>query len=180
MNRKEAMKTVCQIIEKKKDEIIHILKELVDIPTTLGNEGEAQEYIQKLYSQLGLKTICFEADFKKVSLHKAFNESGCGFEGRPNIIGILEGAPSAKSLILNGHIDVVSPEPINAWDTSPWDGIVIGDKFYGRGAWDMKGGLLANYFALQSLLEAGFKPRGTVMLQSVIEEEAGGGGCTLA
>ena len=44
----------------------------------------------------------------------------------------------------------------------------------------MKGGLIANYFALRSLLEAGLKPKGTVMLHSVIEEELGGGGGTLA
>jgi acetylornithine deacetylase len=99
---------------------------------------------------------------------------------RPNIIGILEGESSAKSLILNGHIDVVSPEPTEAWDFPPWEGKIVGRRLYGRGAGDMKAGLIANYFALKTLLEAGLKPKGTVMLQSVIEEEVLGGGGTLA
>ena len=173
-------KKVCEIIENEREGIVQTLRTLVQIPTLVGKEREGQEYIQGLYSNLGLKVMSFEADYEKVRKHKAFVESGWGFKGRPNIIGSLEGKPSARSLILNGHIDVVSPEPIGEWDFSPWEGKIVEGKLYGRGACDMKGGLIANYFALKSLLEAGLKPEGTVMLQSVIEEEAGGGGGTLA
>jgi len=176
----QARKKVCQLIDNKREEIVQTLSTLVQIPTTTGKEAEGQQYIQGLYSNLGLKVISFEADYEKVSQHKAFEESGWGFKGRPNIIGILEGEPSARSLILNGHIDVVPPEPIGEWDFSPWEGKIVGKKLYGRGAMDMKGGLIANYFALKALLEAGLKPKGKVMLQSVVEEETGGGGGTLA
>ena len=176
----QAREKVCRLIENKKEEIAQILSTLVEIPTPTGKEAEGQKYVQSLYSNLGLKVISFEADQEKISQHKAFVESGWGFKGRPNIIGILEGEPSARSLILNGHIDVVPPEPIEEWDSPPWQAKIVGNKLYGRGACDMKGGLVANYFALKSILEAGIKPKGTVMLQSVIEEETGGGGGTLA
>lgn len=177
---KQAKKRVCSLIETNKEEIIQTLREMVQIPTLTGKEGEGQKYIQGLYSDLGLRVTSFEAKHEKVSQHKAFVESGFEFTGRPNIIGILEGEPSAKSLILNGHVDVVPEGPIGEWDFSPWEGKRVGRKLYGRGALDMKGGLIANYFAIKSILEAGLKPKGTVMLQSVIEEEAGGGGGTLA
>ena len=176
----QARERVCQLIDNKREEIGQTLRTLVQIPTQTGKEGEGQNYIQGLYSNLGLKVISFEADYEKVRQHKAFIESGWAFKGRPNIIGILEGNPSARSLILNGHIDVVPPEPTDEWDSPPWEGKIVGSKLYGRGACDMKGGLIANYFALKSLLEAGLKPKGTVMLHSVIEEETGGGGGTLA
>lgn len=176
----QARKKVCKVIDDEREEIVQTLRTLVQIPTITGKEAEGQKYMQSLYSNLGLKVTLLEANHEKVRQHKAFVESGWEFKGRPNIIGILEGEPSARSLILNGHIDVVPPEPIGEWDFSPWEAKIVGKKLYGRGAMDMKGGLIANYFALKSLLGAGLKPRGKVMLQSVIEEETGGGGGTLA
>ena len=176
----EAKSRVCRIIEEEEEEIVRILRTLVQIPTVVGSEGEGQKYMQELYSALGLKVVTLEAKHEQVSRHKAFSESGLDFMGRPNVMGILEGNPSARSLILNGHIDVVSPEPIREWRYHPWEGTRVGNRLYGRGTLDMKGGLIANTFALKSILKAGLKPEGTVVLQSVIEEEAGGGGGTLA
>ena len=104
----QARERVYRLIENKKEEIVQTLSTLVEIPTPTGKEAEGQKYIHDLYSNLGLKVISFEADYEKVSQHKAFIDSGWGFKGRPNIIGILEGESSARSLILNGHIDAVS------------------------------------------------------------------------
>jgi len=180
MNKNEIRHKICELIDNEREEIIQTLKALVQFPTQTGQETEGQKYMQNLYSNLGLKVMSFEADYEKIHRHKDFVDSGWKFKGRPNIIGILEGKSSARSLILNGHIDVVSPEPISEWDFSPWEGKVVGNRLYGRGACDMKAGLIANYFALKTLLAAGLKPEGTVMLQSVIEEEVLGGGGTLA
>jgi acetylornithine deacetylase len=107
-------------------------------------------------------------------------ESGLPFEGRPNVIGILKGDPDKKSMILNGHVDVVSPEPVDQWQHDPWGAEIEDNRLYGRGAVDMKAGVIANLFALKALKKAGIDPGGDVMLQSVVEEEAGGGGGTLA
>jgi acetylornithine deacetylase len=180
MNQKEMEQKICQLVDGRRDEIIRVLRTLVQFPTPTGQETEGQKYMQSLYSELGLKVTALEADAAKIRRHKAYGDSGFGFKGRPNIIGILEGKPSARSLILNGHMDVVSPEPVAEWQYPPWEGKVAGNKLYGRGAWDMKSGLTANYFALKSVLDAGLKPEGTVMLQSVIEEESLSGGGTLA
>jgi acetylornithine deacetylase len=100
-------------------------------------------------------------------------------------VGTLRGTdPAARSLALNGHVDVVSPEPLETWSHDPWGGEIVGvgsaQRIYGRGALDMKSGTIANLHALKAVLDAGLRPRGTVVLQSVVEEEAGGGAGTLA
>jgi acetylornithine deacetylase len=171
---------VLSAVDSLRDEMIEALIELVRIPSVVGNEGPAQAFMQREYGRLGLSVRTFETDKEKVRNHPAFIDSGLPFEGRHNVIGILKGDPQKKSIILNGHVDVVSPEPVEQWSFDPWGGEVQGDRLYGRGAMDMKAGLVANLFALKALKNAGTKPDGTVILQSVIEEEAGGGGGTLA
>ena len=165
-----------QIIEDQRDEIIQALSGLVQIPSETGQEGEAQKYMQDLYSKLGLKVVAFEPDIDKLKQHKAFRGTEFDYKDRPNVLGIFEGKPSARSIKLNAHVDVVTPEPVKDWDFSPWGGKIEGNRLHGRGACDDKSGLIANYFALESLLKAGVKPEGTVILESVVEEESGGAG----
>lgn len=162
------------------DEMVDALKALVQIPSLVGQEGPAQAFMVDQYERAGLKVHTFETDRQKVARHAAFVNSGFAFKGRPNVIATLPGDARKKSLILNGHIDVVSPEPLESWSFDPWEGCIKGGLLYGRGALDMKAGLIANLFALKALAAVGERPAGTLMLQSVIEEEAGGGGGTLA
>ncbi len=108
------------VINRLRDDMIHTLTELVRIPSVVGNEGEAQAFMRQLYGGLGLELHRVEADKKKLRDHPAYVESGLSFEGRPNIIGLLKGDPQKKSIILNGHVDVVSPEPIDQWQHDPW------------------------------------------------------------
>ena len=167
-------------IGKMKEEMVQSLQELVRIPSVVGFEGKAQTFMEEKYRSLGLKVTRLDPDLKKVKDHPAFIDTGMSYEGRPNIIGLLPGDPASPSIILNGHVDVVSPEPIQAWTHDPWGAEIEGDKMFGRGTGDMKAGLLANFFALKGILKAGVQPKGTVTLQSVIDEEAGGGGGTFA
>ena len=93
------------------------------------------------------------------------------------------GAADGRSLILNGHIDVVSPEPVALWSGEPYDARVDGEWMYGRGAGDMKAGLAAMVGAVRGLQRLGLAPRAKVQLQSVVEEECTGNGalaCVLA
>ena len=81
-----------------------------------------------------------------------------------------------KSLILNGHVDVVPTGSKKLWDDSPWSGKIKDDRIYGRGSCDMKAGLASGILAVQVLKTIGFKPNGNVMIQSVVGEESGGCG----
>jgi len=167
-------------VDGLRDEMVDTLAELVRIPSVVGNEGPAQDFMQRRYQGLGLDVKAFEADRNTVGQHSAYVESGLPFDGRPNVIGLLKGNPAQKSMILNGHVDVVSPEPVDQWRHDPWGAEIEDNRLYGRGAVDMKAGVVANLFALKALKKAGIEPGGDVMLQSVVEEEAGGGGGTLA
>jgi acetylornithine deacetylase len=136
----------------------------------------------QLYESLGLDVIRMVPRKQDLIKHPAYIETGLPYdESRPNIIGILPIEDGGRSLILNGHVDVVSPEPIETWERGgPWSATIEGNRLYGRGAADMKSGLIGNYFALKTVLDLGLEPRGKVTLESVIEEEAGGSGGTLA
>jgi len=169
-------------IDRSRDEVFQMIQKLVQIPSVVGQEGEAQEWMVKLYRSVGLRIDRLIPDKTNLVNHPAYFEIGFPYtESRPNIVGIHPGTDLGKSLILNGHIDVVSPEPVETWNgENPWSGRTEGNRLYGRGAADMKSGLLSNFFALKTVLDLGLKPKGKVLLESVIEEEAGGCGGTLA
>ena len=162
------------------EELIEDVAACVRIPSVVGHEGPVQAFMRGLYARLPLEIDVFEADADAALRHPAFVPAPWGSAGRPNVVGTLRGTdPDARSLALAGHVDVVSPEPVDAWTHDPWgaeitavDGV---RRLYGRGALDMKSGTIAAYHALKAVLDAGLRPRGTVILQSVVEEEAGGG-----
>ncbi|MCF8035033.1 MAG: ArgE/DapE family deacylase [Desulfarculaceae bacterium] len=167
-------------VDELTPDLIRCLQELVRIPSVVGNEARAQDYMNSLYQGMGLEVRTVLPDIEALRGHPAFIDTGASYVGRPNLVATLPGDPDKPSLILNGHIDVVSPEPVEAWSRDPWCGEVEGERLYGRGAGDMKAGLLANHYALAALIKAGLRPAGTVRLMSVIDEEAGGAGGTLA
>ncbi len=172
MARHEFDPKVQKVIESRKNDIARTISELVRIPSRTGEEGEAQIYMRNLYDNLPaeVKYLDTGVTYLKPDAHT----------GRPNVIAVLKGEPPARSLVINGHVDVVPVEPERSWKLSPWSGEIVGDRLYGRGSLDMKAGLVLGYYALKCLLEAGYKPEGTVILESVIEEESQGPCGTLA
>jgi acetylornithine deacetylase len=84
--------------------------------------------------------------------------------------------PQGRSLILQGHVDVVPPGPAPMWTCPPFSAEIRDGWMYGRGAHDMKCGLVANVFALDAIRRAGYEPDADLYLQSVTEEECTGNG----
>jgi acetylornithine deacetylase len=93
---------------------------------------------------------------------------------RVNAIGRLRGTGGAASLLFNGHIDT---NPVTeGWTVDPWGG-KVDDKFiYGIGVSNMKSGDAAYFCALKTLIDAGVKLRGDVILTFVVGELQGGVG----
>lgn len=179
MKQKNLTERLWTAVEELKPLMVQSLQELVRIPSVVGGEAEAQAYLAELYQGLGLAVDWVEPDISLVRDLPGFIDTKASYDNRPNLVATLPGAEGRPSLILNGHVDVVSAEPVDAWTRDPWGGTIEGDRLYGRGAGDMKAGLLANYFAVKAALAAGLRPAGTVRLMSVIDEEAGGAGGTL-
>ena len=86
-----------------------------------------------------------------------------GYGGRPNVVGILPGQGGGHSLILNAHIDVVSPEPRSAWKSDPWNPFEEDGKLVGSGAADDKAGIAVIIMALRCLESLGIKLKGDLI-----------------
>ncbi len=166
-------------IEARQDELICIVADLVRRPSLLGQEADAQAYVAEHMRMSGLDVTSWDLD-EDVKRHSEAGDSGVPFAGRPNVAGRLRGAGNGRSLILNGHIDVVSPEPVSAWIHDPWGAERVGDRLYGRGAFDMKSGVALNVFLPRVIQDLGIPLAGDLIVHSVIEEECTGNGALAA
>jgi acetylornithine deacetylase len=159
-----------------RDEIILFIQTLVQSPSLANDEESVQKIIQIKLENLGLETKKVIVQFESIKNHPAFCDDGFSPDSRVNVIGQWKNGDAAKSLILNGHVDVVPTGPETLWNESPWSGSVRDNRIYGRGSCDMKAGLASGIFAIQVLQAIGFNPKGNVMVQSVVGEESGGCG----
>ena len=164
------------LIKNHHNEIIEFIQSAIRLPSLANNEGPVQELIAKKLSSFDLHVDHVPVHFETIKEHPAFCDDGFSPDSRYNILGNWQNNGNGKSLILNGHVDVVPTGPEENWSESPWSGSVKKNKIYGRGACDMKAGLIAGIYAVKILKESGFKPNGNVQIQSVVGEESGGCG----
>jgi acetylornithine deacetylase len=158
---------------------VEIVAELVRRPSVLGHEAEAQAYVAEHLRGSGMDTEIWDLDDAIKQLPNA-GDSGVPFAGRPNVAGARRGAGGGRSLILNGHIDVVSPEPVADWTHDPWGAEIVGGRMYGRGACDMKSGIALQLFLARLIHDLDIPLAGDLIVQSVIEEECTGNGALAA
>ncbi|MHA1833560.1 MAG: ArgE/DapE family deacylase [Candidatus Baldrarchaeia archaeon] len=176
MNKKEK---VLKEIDENQKEIIKFLQELISFPSVSGNEAEIQNFIAQKLKNMGLKVDVWEPDINELKKHPGYVPIEGNYKNRPNVVGILKGKGNGKSLLFNGHVDVIPPGPLDAWRYNPWSGKIEHGKIYGRGASDMKSGLAAMTMALDAVLKIEAELKGDVILEYVIDEELSGNG-TLA
>ena len=157
-------------------ELIEFARSLVRIPSVSGGEQAAQRAMAAKYESFGLETEIVPSDREEIESHPAFCDDAIPFVDRLNVIGRWRGTGGGRSLLVNGHMDVVPPGDLAKWTRNPWGGEIEGDLMYGRGACDMKSGLASAAFAVRALQSIGVALRGDVLLESVIGEETGGVG----
>jgi acetylornithine deacetylase len=122
----------------------------------VGGEGEVSKFMAEIYRSAGADVDLFAIE-----------------PGRENAVGTIKGTGGGRSLIYNGHVDVVPVGDPGAWTSgSPFSGKLDGDRIWGRGATDMKSGILAQAFAARALHDAGVRLRGDLVLESVVGEES--------
>ena len=158
--------------------ITELLARLVDKDTTLGNEEAGQGVMREALRELGLDPVDVPMDPEALHAHPAASPFDWDVLGKSNVVATWapERRDGGLSLILNGHIDVVSAEPRSQWDRDPFTAHIEADWLYGRGAADMKCGLAAILGAVRGLRELGMHPHAPVHIQSVVEEECTGNG----
>jgi acetylornithine deacetylase len=154
------------------------LQKLVQAASLPDHEQAAQDLVAEKLRSLGLDVDIVPSRFDELREHPAFGDDGFSPDARINVVGRWHGTQTGegRSLILNGHVDVVPAGDLSLWDDSPWGGIIRDGRLYGRGSCDMKAGLCAGIFALEALQRLGFHPARDVLVESVIGEESGGVG----
>jgi acetylornithine deacetylase len=159
------------------DGLVAFAGELISIPSLGGEETPAQERMAAQMRSLGLDVDVWDIDFAALARHPAYTVE----IEREHGVGVVAtmGGGDGRSLILNGHIDVVSAGDSARWTVPPWRGTVRAGRLYGRGSADMKGALACALYAARAIADAGATLAGQLIIESVIGEEDGGCG-TLA
>ena len=145
------------------ERLVRLTQELVRIrsvyePETGGNETEAAEFVAKWLRDSGLEPVVEEAA-----------------PGRPNVIADWSGSAfepgKSRTLMLEGHTDVVTEGDPDSWDIPPFEGRLQDGKIHGRGSVDMKGGVAAAIVALEAVRKVAPDLPGRVRLGIVADEE---------
>ncbi|WP_369745532.1 ArgE/DapE family deacylase [Paenarthrobacter sp. AMU7] len=159
------------------DDQISFTQELVRRPSVRTAESSSQDLLYHAMSARGLDMDRWDLDPEELATHPGAGAVEVSYENVSNVVGTYNPVvETGKSLILNGHVDVVPEGPEDKWERSPWDAAVRDGWLYGRGSGDMKAGLVANIFAFDAVRNAGLLPAGRIHIQSVAEEECTGNG----
>jgi succinyl-diaminopimelate desuccinylase len=156
-------------IEQLQVEMVETLMALIRVPAIGpedGGDGENQK-AQKLTQ------ILQDAGFDKIERYDA-EDLRVSSGKRPNIIAYCRGEIDAKRLWLVTHLDVVPPGEEQLWTVSkPFEPQLKDNRIYGRGAEDNGQSLIATLFAVKAMKRLGLKPKRTVALAFVADEEQG-------
>lgn len=157
----EETKSVLDLIDKQAT--AKLLIDLVNISSPTGEERDIGRYLADRFESVGLKATLQEAD-----------------QDRYNAVGVLEGDGSGLSLMFNGHLDTTftGKEKVGLKGgygllptlSSGSQAVVEGDRIYGLGATNMKGGLAAFTMAAEAIKKAGVRLRGDLVIAGVIGE----------
>jgi acetylornithine deacetylase len=169
-------------IERRADDLIALAGDLVRFDTTAREQGAPARDEAALQEYLGGRLGAFGAE---VDLWEPSPEDVAGtrltppdvdFEGRPQLAARFTGRGGGRSLLLNGHVDVVSGEPRERWTSDPNRPEVRDGRLYGRGSCDMKGGVASMTFAAEVLASLGLRLSGDLVVCTVTDEESTGVG----
>jgi len=144
----------------RKKELIDLTTRLVHIPTENppGNEKPAAQFLKPLLAKMDFKT--------KIVLSS---------KGRWNIVAEKRWGKGGRTLIFNGHLDVVPAGNPSQWKYPPFEGRLFKGRIYGRGASDMKGGIASFIHALLMMDRSKIRlDQGAVVLHLVSDEESHG------
>ena len=173
----QVRKAMDQAVEEMLPVMIEYAKRIVSFETTVGNEAAAQAYVSEVLRKNGFEVDMWTPDAaamqQKYTFFKGSRET---FEGSPNVVGVWKGSGTGRSLMVNGHIDVVPAGELRDWTVDPFEGVVRNNQIVGRGISDMKCTHAVFFFCVEVLKKLGLRLKGDLLFASVIDEETGGAG----
>jgi succinyl-diaminopimelate desuccinylase len=156
-------------IQKQRSKMAQTLMELIRIPAIApenGGEGELKK-AEKLTQTLA------SIGFDKIERHDA-PDARVPSKRRPNIVAYYNGLDSAEKLWIVTHLDIVPPGEESLWTvTKPYEPKIKDERIYGRGSEDNTQSMIASIFAVKALKELGVRPKRTISLAFVADEEQG-------
>ena len=178
---------LCREIERRQGELVELLQSLIRFDTTTHQPGAPpreeralQELLAARLARAGADVRLWEPDCAPLAGHPMVPE-GFSFAGRPQLAARFAGTGRGRTLLLNGHIDVVSVEPRDRWAHDPFAAVVADGRVHGRGSCDMKGGVACMVLAAETLARLGIELEGELIVNTVSEEEStGAGGLAMA
>jgi acetylornithine deacetylase len=176
MAMEEVRSLALRCLAERTEQHVEMLRQLIRVPSPLGQERGAQELMAAWMGRLGLTVDSFDMDAQSLAGVPGYSPVDWSYAGRPNVVGLWKGSGGGRSLILNAHVDTTSAEPIELWEHDPYGGEVVDGRLYGRGAQDDKAGCIEILAVVQALHDAGLRLKGDLILESVIEDECTGNG----
>lgn len=148
-NPDETLDEVLQRIDK--DEVVELTRSLVKIRSdysegTFANHNEIADFLADKLRDLGMDVHVLEPE-----------------PHYPIVIGRLKGSSGKPQLGIMGHYNTVPVGDLDRWTVDPYEGEIRGNKLYGRGSTDQKGGIAAVLVATKAILDAGVPLRGDLV-----------------
>lgn len=173
----ELATTIMKAVDAGFDDQVALTSELIKFPSVRGAEHTAQDFVASAMRERGLAVDRWRIEIDDIRHMPGFSPVHVDYDNAFNVVGTTRAvAAKGRSLILNGHIDVVPVGPLDMWASPPFEPHIEGGWLYGRGGGDMKAGLAACLASLDALARAGYRPAADLHIQSVVEEECTGNG----
>ena len=170
------MARIAAAIDANFDKQVQFLAELVRFPSLRGREAPLQDWFARQMAARGYAVDRYT--LADVPPHpKMAPMVECDPAGSVQVVATYRAKnPTGRSLILQGHIDVVPEGPADMWTHPPYAAVIRDGWMYGRGAHDMKSGVACMVYAMDAIRDAGFEPAADVYVETVTEEESTGNG----
>src|SRR3981081_4497750 len=139
-------------IDQSRDKAVAFLRDMVVIPNVTGDEARSQAFLSKYMTKIGLDVDMWETDWEELKKHPGYRPVDRGYEGRPNIVATWKGAGGGRSLLLNGHTDVIPVGGGEGEHGNARSATIKNGRIYGRGTADMKSGVASHIMAGECLM----------------------------
>ena len=174
-------KRLSEAVEARRNELVELCSELIGYNTSARDPGDPPGEEAALQARLAgrLRAAGVEVELwepKPAAAAGVTVPPGFRFEGRPQLLARRRGTGGGRSLLLNGHVDVVPPGPEEAWTAAPRSAQLRDCRLYGLGSCDMKGGVAAMIVAVEALTALAVQTAGDVLVCTVTDEESTGAG----